>query len=155
MIINRYNVIVFIQSYSNSTIEKLRCSSTERLEAFGCPRSAIHKAPYGSVQVEKNEDFQDVITDRVPIQLKPQKISIKIRPKSTEYIRMQYRSAKYVKCSKELQKLFYSCLQGRIYFPNSRFLQKYMRKRQIGFPQVLLETLIRKSRSKNCKYITK
>ncbi|XP_074102068.1 integrin beta-nu isoform X1 [Cotesia typhae] len=82
-------------SYSNSTVGKLRCSSAERLEAFGCPKNAIHHASMGSVNSIKDDDFQDVVVpDQVPIQLRPQRLHIKLRPHNTESVYLKYRPAK-------------------------------------------------------------
>ncbi|XP_015600660.1 integrin beta-nu isoform X2 [Cephus cinctus] len=83
-----------MEEYSNFTIGKPRCNIPERLIAFGCPSFAIKEATTGSVQLLQDENFQDVIIDQIPVQLKPQKIRIKLRPLSEEILRIQYRPAK-------------------------------------------------------------
>nr|XP_012218116.1 PREDICTED: integrin beta-3-like isoform X2 [Linepithema humile] len=79
-------------SYSNSTYGKPRCNVPERLRAFGCPDVEIRTAPPGSFQVLVNEDFQDV-SDSHTVQLKPQKLQLRIRPRSNQVMTLQYRLA--------------------------------------------------------------
>ncbi|KAG7198720.1 hypothetical protein KM043_001711 [Ampulex compressa] len=81
-------------SYSNSTLGKPRCSVPERLRAFGCPNVEIRTAPSSSVELIENQDFQDVTVHQAPVQLRPQKIRLKMRPHSKESIKLQYRPAK-------------------------------------------------------------
>ncbi|XP_078051404.1 integrin beta-nu-like, partial [Augochlora pura] len=82
-------------SYSNYTMGKPRCNLPESLEAFGCNRKEIHKALESSKKVLKDEDFQDVTQpDQAPVQLKPQKVSVKIQPHSKIEIPLHYRPAK-------------------------------------------------------------
>ncbi|XP_034935978.1 integrin beta-nu [Chelonus insularis] len=82
-------------SYANSTVGKLRCSSADRLEKFGCPKHSIHRASMGSIKLLQDDEFQDVvISDQVPIQLKPQRVRVKLRPHSNETIYLKYRPAK-------------------------------------------------------------
>ncbi|KAK2584328.1 hypothetical protein KPH14_006719 [Odynerus spinipes] len=81
-------------SYSNSTLGKPRCNLPERLKAFGCPITEIRRAPAGYVEYVKNEDFQDVVRNQLPVQLKPQKVQVKLRPNSRMEIDLQYRPAK-------------------------------------------------------------
>ncbi|XP_077263690.1 integrin beta-3-like [Temnothorax americanus] len=83
-------------SYSNSTYGKPRCNVPERLRAFGCPNVEIRAAPPGSLRVLTNMDFQDVSNDRTvqPVQLRPQKLRLKMRPRSNQVVTLQYRPAK-------------------------------------------------------------
>ncbi|XP_011706247.1 PREDICTED: integrin beta-3-like [Wasmannia auropunctata] len=83
-------------SYSNSTYGKPRCNVPERLRAFGCPDAEIRAAPAGSLRVLMNMDFQDVSNDRTaqPVQLRPQKLRLRIRPRSSQVVTLQYRPAK-------------------------------------------------------------
>ncbi|KAI4479526.1 hypothetical protein M0804_010923 [Polistes exclamans] len=81
-------------SYSNSTLGKPRCNLPERLKAFGCPIAEIRKAPSAYMQYIENEDFQDVAKNQLPVQLKPQKVYLKLRPNSKMEINLQYRPAK-------------------------------------------------------------
>lgn len=81
-------------SYSNSTLGKPRCNLPERLKAFGCPITEIRRAPSEYVEYIKDEDFQDVLRNQLPVQLKPQKVQVKLRPNSRMEIDLQYRPAK-------------------------------------------------------------
>lgn len=84
----------FVQTYSNSTHGKPRCSVPERLRAFGCPAAEVRTAPPGSLELLANEDFQDVTNDRAPVQLRPQGLRLKIRPHTSRELKIQYRPAK-------------------------------------------------------------
>ncbi|XP_046835815.1 integrin beta-nu [Vespa crabro] len=81
-------------SYTNSTIGKPRCNLPKRLKEFGCPITEIRKAPSGYVEYILNEDFQDVSSDHLPVQLKPQRVHVKLRPNSKMEMNLQYRPAK-------------------------------------------------------------
>lgn len=81
-------------SYSNATLGKPRCNSPHRLRAFGCPEPEIRTAPPESVEFPENLDFQDVVTGQAPVQLRPQRIKLRLRPHSKREIRLQYRPAK-------------------------------------------------------------
>ncbi|XP_020300729.1 integrin beta-nu-like isoform X2 [Pseudomyrmex gracilis] len=83
-------------SYSNSTYGKPRCNVPERLRAFGCPDAEIRTAPPGSVHVLANERFRDVTDGRTvdPVQLRPQRLRLKMRPRSSETITIHYRPAR-------------------------------------------------------------
>ncbi|KAL6254269.1 hypothetical protein P5V15_014884 [Pogonomyrmex californicus] len=83
-------------SYSNSTYGKPRCNILERLRAFGCPDTEIRMAPLESLRVLANVDFQDVSNTHTihPVQLRPQKLQLKVRPRSSQVITLQYRPAK-------------------------------------------------------------
>ncbi|XP_063975895.1 integrin beta-nu-like [Diachasmimorpha longicaudata] len=81
-------------NFSNSTVGRLRCSSADRLEAFGCPRNSIKLASAGLVSVVTDKKFQDVDKSYAPpVQLRPQGIKVKLRPHSTETVHIQYRAA--------------------------------------------------------------
>ncbi|XP_011864288.1 PREDICTED: integrin beta-nu isoform X1 [Vollenhovia emeryi] len=83
-------------SYTNSTYGKPRCNVPERLRAFGCPDAEIRAAPPASLRVLTNMDFQDVSNDRTiqPVQLRPQKLRLRMRPRSSQVVTLQYRPAK-------------------------------------------------------------
>ncbi|RLU15411.1 hypothetical protein DMN91_012405 [Ooceraea biroi] len=83
-------------SYSNSTYNKPRCNVPERLRAFGCPDAEIRTSPPVSLQVLADADFQDVSNGSVvqPVQLKPQRLRLRIRPHSSQVVKLQYRPAK-------------------------------------------------------------
>nr|XP_033334916.1 integrin beta-nu-like [Megalopta genalis] len=82
-------------SYSNYTMGKPRCNLPESLEAFGCNREEIRRASKGSKKVLENHDFQNVIgSDQAPVQLKPQKIEVRIQPRTKISIPLHYRLAK-------------------------------------------------------------
>ncbi|XP_076243950.1 integrin beta-nu [Calliopsis andreniformis] len=82
-------------SYSNSTHEKARCNDPEKLKIFGCPREKIHTVSPPSIDLLKNVNFQDMKeTDRIPVQLKPQKIKVKVGPRLKVVMTLQYRPAK-------------------------------------------------------------
>ncbi|CAL7940439.1 unnamed protein product [Xylocopa violacea] len=80
--------------YSNSTVEKPRCNVPKILKEFGCPPEEIHINPPESVEVLEDSMFQDMEAGRTPIQLKPQRVKIKIPFNSNITIPLRYRMAK-------------------------------------------------------------
>ena len=82
-------------SYSNSTVGRSRCNAPERLKAFGCPSDEIRSNSLGSMDILENSDFQDVLeAGRTPIQLRPQRVKVKIQSHSKTEIPIRYRVAK-------------------------------------------------------------
>ncbi|XP_076167863.1 integrin beta-nu [Ptiloglossa arizonensis] len=82
-------------SYSNSTIGKPRCNLPDRLKAFGCSPEKIRTASPGSIQFLENSNFQDMeVVGHTPLQLKPQKVKLRIRPNSETSVPLHYRPAK-------------------------------------------------------------
>nr|XP_012150968.1 PREDICTED: integrin beta-nu isoform X1 [Megachile rotundata]XP_012150969.1 PREDICTED: integrin beta-nu isoform X1 [Megachile rotundata] len=82
-------------SYSNSTIGRPRCNAPERLKAFGCPSDQIRNNSLGSIDFLENADFQDMSeTGQTPLQLKPQRVKVRIQPHSKIEIPIHYRVAK-------------------------------------------------------------
>ncbi|KOC66084.1 Integrin beta-nu [Habropoda laboriosa] len=81
-------------SYSNSTLGRPRCNVPERLELFGCPTEEIRTTSSGSKEVLENSNFQDMAAGRTPIQLRPQRIKVKISSHSKIMIPIHYRLAK-------------------------------------------------------------
>ena len=82
-------------SYANLTLGKPRCNVPERLKAFGCPPQEIRTAPPASIELLEDFDFQDVeVAGQTPIQLRPQKVKVSIRPNSETVVRLRYRPAK-------------------------------------------------------------
>lgn len=84
------------QSYSNLTVGRPRCNSPERLKQFGCPPREIRTPSPGSRKFLEDSNFQDMEPERVPIQLRPQRVAVKIPPNSEITISIRYRLAKYV-----------------------------------------------------------
>ncbi|OAD54370.1 Integrin beta-nu [Eufriesea mexicana] len=81
-------------SYSNLTIGRPRCNVPKRLEEFGCAPEEIRTTPPGLMMLLEDSNFQDMEADRIPIQLRPQKVKIKISPHSEITIPVRYRLAK-------------------------------------------------------------
>ncbi|XP_031850006.1 integrin beta-nu [Nomia melanderi] len=82
-------------SFSNSTLGRPRCNLEDNLWAFGCPSEEIRTAPSGSVELVEDFDFQDVQeAGQTPLQLKPQKVKMRIRPKESRTVNLYYRPAK-------------------------------------------------------------
>ncbi|XP_017881120.1 integrin beta-nu-like [Ceratina calcarata] len=80
--------------YTNSAIEKPRCNTLERLKQFGCPSEEIRTTPSGSVTLLEDTDFQDMEPERIPIQLRPQRIKVRIPSHVEVEIPIRYRLAK-------------------------------------------------------------
>ncbi|XP_043264500.1 integrin beta-nu [Colletes gigas] len=82
-------------SYSTSILGKPRCNVPEKLKAFGCPPEEIRTAPPGSIKILENFDFRDMdLLDETPLQLKPQKVKLRIRPNTETTVPLHYRPAK-------------------------------------------------------------
>ncbi|CAK9828369.1 Integrin beta-nu [Anthophora retusa] len=81
-------------SYSNATLGRPRCNVPERLELFGCPIKEIHTTSPESMEILENANFQDMTAGRSPIQLRPQRVKVKISPHSEITIPIHYRLAK-------------------------------------------------------------
>ena len=88
---------VYFQSYSNSTIGRPRCNSPEKLKQFGCLPQEIRTSSAGTIEFIKDLNFQDMEPERIPIQLRPQRIKVMIPPHSEITIPIRYRLAKYVR----------------------------------------------------------
>ncbi|XP_076291561.1 integrin beta-nu [Lasioglossum baleicum] len=82
-------------SYSNSTVGKPRCNLPESLKAFHCDPAEIRTASKGSMELLENNEFQDVKEpDQAPIQLRPQKVRVRLEPRSKTVINLRYKPAK-------------------------------------------------------------
>lgn len=77
-------------------IGRPRCNVPERLKEFGCSPEKIHTTPLESMTLLEDSDFQDMEADHTPIQLRPQRVNIRIPPYSKMTIPIRYRLAKYV-----------------------------------------------------------
>lgn len=84
-------------SYSNLTVGRPRCNSPERLKQFGCPPREIRTPSPWSMKFLEDSNFQDMEPERVPIQLRPQRVAVKIPPNFEITIPIRYRLAKYVR----------------------------------------------------------
>ncbi|XP_053982497.1 integrin beta-nu [Hylaeus volcanicus] len=82
-------------SYSNSTLGKSRCNEAKMLKAFGCPEKEILTAEPESIKLVENSKFQDAdVVGQTPVQLRPQRVQVKIRPNSKITVPLSYRPAK-------------------------------------------------------------
>ncbi|XP_076648156.1 integrin beta-nu [Halictus rubicundus] len=82
-------------SYSNSTVGKPRCNLPESLMAFHCNPAEIRTASKGSVQLLENRQFDDVTeSSQASVQLRPQKVKVRLEPHSRTVINLSYRPAK-------------------------------------------------------------
>lgn len=81
-------------SYSNLTVGRPRCNSPERLKQFGCPPREIRTPSPWSMKFLEDSNFQDMEPERVPIQLRPQRVAVKIPPNFEITIPIRYRLAK-------------------------------------------------------------
>ncbi|XP_048510673.1 integrin beta-nu isoform X2 [Athalia rosae] len=80
--------------YTNSSTGRPRCSTSTALQTLGCPESSILLAQKEETVYLQNEEFQDVTAGQIPVQLRPQKVLVKLRPHSTQVVNLQFRPAK-------------------------------------------------------------
>ncbi|XP_046493057.1 integrin beta-nu [Neodiprion pinetum] len=80
--------------YTNTSIGKPRCSTAKSLQDLGCPESAMQVAVTEKIEFSQNEEFRDVTAGKIPVQLRPQKVQLKLRPHSTQVLNLQFRPAK-------------------------------------------------------------
>lgn len=81
-------------TYTNSFVGRPRCNTLEKLRQFGCPPDEIRTTPPGSITFLEDTDFQDMVLERVPIQLRPQRIKVKLASHVAVPIPIRYRLAK-------------------------------------------------------------
>lgn len=71
-----------------------RCGSALSLEDNGCPQYHIY-SPTGSLQVEEDVELSNSTMDDIdPIQMKPQRISVSLRPGESKNMDVQFKQAR-------------------------------------------------------------